>query len=75
MIIYDRDVFALARLLIKRLGRNALSRVALQVEKLDVPNDGQRAAAWRRIAEAIEQLGAETNHCSQLERIWSSARK
>lgn len=64
-MIKDSDIWRSAKLMIERLGRDALIRAQERALELGALGDAEGSAAWLRIAEAIEQLectGPDTFH-------------
>jgi hypothetical protein len=56
-MISDIDVFRAAHLLISRHGEDAPAQAAMRHEELLAAGDMEGAAVWKRILQAIDQIG------------------
>jgi hypothetical protein len=54
------DIWRAANLMLKRYGEKALKESAARAEELESHGDYDRAATWRRITVAVEQLENKT---------------
>ena len=55
-MIYDRDIFRAAQLLVKRHGADAPIVAAQRADELFNEGDLDGVAVWRRILHAVEEL-------------------
>ena len=56
-MIPDIDIWRAATLMLKRYGDKALEESAVRADELAAQDDHNDAAVWRRITDAVGQLG------------------
>jgi hypothetical protein len=59
-VIPEIDIWRAAQLMLKRYGDKALEESTARAEELAVAGDGNGAATWRRITNAVAQLANVT---------------
>jgi len=55
-VIPDLDIWRAAQLMVKRYGEDAAIQAAIRADELLAEGDVDRAATWRAIMRAIEEL-------------------
>jgi hypothetical protein len=59
-VIPEIDIWRAAQLMLKRYGGEALKESAARADELMAAGDGDGAATWRRITDAVRQLVNKT---------------
>ena len=59
-MIPEIDIWRAAQLMLKRYGDEALKESAARTDELMAAGDGDSAATWRRITDAVAQLANTT---------------
>jgi hypothetical protein len=67
-VIPEIDIWRAANLMLKRYGEKALDESAARADELAAQADHNRAAVWRRITDAVDQLQNNTARTAALSR-------
>jgi hypothetical protein len=59
-VIPEIDIWRAANLMLKRYGDKALEESAARADELASQDDGNGAAVWRRITDAVSPLANQT---------------
>jgi hypothetical protein len=59
-VIPEIDIWRAANLMLKRYGEKALEKSGARADELAAAGDGNGAATWRRITDAVVQLANQT---------------